>query len=79
MQCLWWNKSCLGRGEREWECPHCHTVHNGDVNAAKNILDEGLRVAGSTMLCLVDFMPVGQDKFIYSYEWKCFDERMGMA
>ena len=60
--CGYVNKQlCLS--DREWKCPNCGAVVERDYNAALNILDEGIRIIGSstTEFTLVDY-PLVDDK-----------------
>ena len=62
--CCGWVKEDLQLKDREWTCPHCGNTLDRDVNAAMNILQEGLR---NTSAGTVDYTD-GAD--VRPYQWQ---------
>ena len=42
--CGYKNSITKNLGIRKWTCPKCDTIHDRDINAARNILSKGIEI-----------------------------------
>ena len=61
--CCGYKKDDLQLSDREWVCPECGAAHDRDINAAKNIMNEGKRIIG---LSSPEFKRVGEQALVSS-------------
>ena len=47
-KCGFQNKEVKDLSVRKWKCPKCGAIHDRDANAARNLINEGVRMLGDT-------------------------------
>jgi putative transposase len=58
--CCGFKNNLIDLSVRDWVCPNCQTHHDRDVNAAKNIRAEGLRILSTNTVGHTEFQACGE-------------------